>query len=52
MLSLISRYGMPSTWSSQAVSRAPCSQGRVSSTHTEMSGYAAAAERMTPSAVP
>ena len=36
MLSLISRYGMPSTWSSQAVSRAPCSHGRVSSTSTEM----------------
>ncbi len=40
MLSAISRYGMPSTCSSQAVSRAPWSQGRVSSTHTEMSRVA------------
>ena len=32
--SVTSRYGMPSRASSQAVSRAPCSSGRVSSTQT------------------
>ena len=32
--SVTSRKGMPSFFSSQAVSRAPWSKGRVSSTHT------------------
>ena len=43
---------MPSRSSSQAVSRAPCSSGRVSSTHTEATRPCWCAVAMTPSAVP
>ena len=50
--SAMSVYGMPSRSSSQAVSRAPCSSGRVSSTTTRTVGSAAKAARTTPSAVP
>ncbi|MCY1176711.1 hypothetical protein D9M73_169930 [compost metagenome] len=44
--------GMPSPASSQAVSRAPCSQGRVSSANTRSTRPATCAARITPSAVP
>ena len=43
---------MPSRTSSQAVSRAPWSQGRVSSAYTRVTRPAAAALRTTPRAVP
>src|SRR5690348_4619677 len=43
---------MPSSRSSQAVSRAPWFRGRVSSTHTCSDGSRRWAERITPSAVP
>jgi hypothetical protein len=44
--------GIPSRCSSQAVRRAPCSTGRVSSAYTRTRLPAATAERITPSAVP
>ena len=52
MLSVIRVHGMPSFISSHAVSRAPCRNGRVSSTYTWIRFPAATAERITPSAVP
>ena len=52
MLSAISVVAMPSCISSQAVSRAPCRNGRVSSAKTALSLPSRAAERTTPSAVP
>ena len=44
--------GMRSCISSQAVSRAPCRKGRVSSANTWMRLPCSTAERITPSAVP
>ena len=50
--SVIRVWAMPSRASSQAVSREPCSRGRVSGTITRTEGSAACAARITPSAVP
>ena len=44
--------GIPSRWSSQAVSRAPWKKGRVSSASTEIGFPPSHAARTTPSAVP
>ena len=44
--------GMPSRWSSQAVSRAPWKKGRVSSASTVIFLPASTAPRTTPRAVP
>ena len=52
MLSVISVTGMFSCTISQAVSLAPCKNGRVSSANTEIFLPASTAERITPSAVP
>src|SRR6185437_7782562 len=43
---------MPARWASYAVSRAPCSSGRVSSTHSLASCPARCAARITANAVP
>jgi hypothetical protein len=50
--STITSQGMPSWVSSQAVRRAPCNQGRVSSASTRTRLPAATAPRTTPRAVP
>ena len=52
MLSAMRVVGIPSCSSSHAVSRAPWSQGRVSSAKTAFTLPRRTAERMTPSAVP
>ena len=52
MLSVTTVTGMPSRWSSQAVRRAPCRKGRVSSASTATFFPASTAPRITPSAVP
>ena len=52
MLSVMTVVSMPSLTSSQAVSRAPWRNGRVSSASTRTALPVSAAARMTPSAVP
>ena len=52
MLSVMTVVSMPSRISSQAVSRAPCINGRVSSAKTATCLPFSTAPRMTPSAVP
>ena len=52
MLSVMTVVAIPSLTSSQAVSRAPCRNGRVSSASTVTDFPASTAPRMTPRAVP